>query len=132
SIPVIGALVAMSIVASIMPVYELMRSLLMGYYAVLALIVLAFVIDPVGSSRHGDGTPGWHGPFEHKNVMTPVVLLGMITCINYEHRPRVRNAALAAGAVLLIMSQSSTGLSAFIACAGVWFWLRTFHQQSRR
>jgi O-antigen ligase len=128
----VSALVAMVVVASILPVYQLMRSLLLGYYVILALTAFALITSPGDSMRHSDGSSGWHGSFDHKNVMTPVILLGMITCINYEHRPRVRNAALFVGAVLLLMSQSSTGLSALIACAGVWFWIRTFQKQSQR
>jgi exopolysaccharide production protein ExoQ len=118
------------------PAEVIVRGFLRGYYVLLGYIVFTLVTDPLARLQIATATegalPGWHGPFGHKNVMSTLLVVGMVFVLAFETRRRVRWGAFGIIAVLLIGSRSGTGLAGVIFVITAWNWLRTFVKQERR
>ena len=131
----IPAFVFLAIGASV-PADLIVRGFLTGYYTLLGYIVITLVINPharVQAATLNEGAlPGWHGPFNHKNAMSTLLVVGVVFVLAFETRRRVRWAAFGAMSVLLIGSRSGTGLAGIIFVITAWNWLRTFVKQQKR
>lgn len=101
----------------------------------LVATALALVVAPGWSTEPaGDGAPGWHGPFDHKNGLGAFLVLAGITL--YFDRRRRRAPWFVLIGVLLVGSQSSTALALLLLAGALVLWqrglgsLRTLHQRS--
>jgi exopolysaccharide production protein ExoQ len=131
----VPAFIFLAIGASI-PSELIIRGFLHGYYALLGYIVFSLVTNPdarlqAATSNEG-ALPGWHGPFNHKNAMSTLLVVGVVFLLAFETRRRVRWAAFGVIAVLLIGSRSGTGLAGIIFVITAWNWLRTYLKQQKR
>jgi exopolysaccharide production protein ExoQ len=131
----IPAFIFLAIGASV-PADLIVRGFLTGYYTLLGYIVFSLVTNPgarVQSATLNEGAlPGWHGPFNHKNAMSTLLVVGVVFLLAFETRRRLRWAAFSVIAVLLIGSRSGTGLAGIIFVVTAWNWLRTFVKQQKR
>ncbi|HEX7095146.1 MAG TPA: O-antigen ligase family protein [Acidimicrobiales bacterium] len=122
-------------VASILPFDKIVQALKAAFIAGMLLSFFAVLVDPAARIHDlEDGTmfTGWRGSFEHKNGLVPFVLLAVMTFILFERRRWLRLAVFASAAVLIIGSQSATGLSCAIVLGGAAWWLRSYLKQDLR
>jgi exopolysaccharide production protein ExoQ len=123
-------------IGAAVPAELVVRGFLRGYYALLGYIVLTLVVKPsarlqAATSNEG-ALPGWHGPFDHKNAMSTLLVVGIVFVLAFEPRRRVRWVAFGVIAVLLVGSRSGTGLAGGLFVITAWNWLRTFVKQEKR
>jgi O-antigen ligase len=114
------------------------QALLVAMYFLVTVTVASLILWPSTTTRHLDPTgeapdlPGWHGTFDHKNVMAPALILALITIVLFERRYIVKIPFIAIIGVLLIGSQSATGISGVIVAFAGWLWIRRFNRQDAR
>jgi len=124
--------VAMVLVVSVLPLRAIVNAILASLYAGIAMTVFALVTRPGTAAQHVyPGTrqpslPGWHGMFDHKTGMSLFLLIGLITLLNFERSRARATVGTIAIVVLIIGSQSSTGLTALIFVVGFHVWLRSY------
>ncbi len=126
--PVLGGLV---------PWQRILSSLV--WFVRLMLIVTTFLIitrpdarthlDPTGLAV---ATPGWHGLFDHKNTMAPVLVFGFVTLWYADHTRILRWLGFIGTAILIVGSQSITGLSAGIAALSMLVWFEVLERVEGR
>ena len=80
-------------------------------------------IDPAGIEPD---LPGWHGFFPHKNIMTPCLVYGVVTILTFDRTRILKWSTLAVTGVLLLGSDSVTGLAAAMFAVSVWVWLQLY------
>ena len=131
----IPSLVFLAIGAST-PARVIMRGFLLGFYTMVGYTVLT--IATKASAREQQATSyegalaGWHGPFDHKNALSTLLVVGVVVMLAFESRRAVRLVVFAIIGVLLIGSRSGTGLAGMIFVFTAWNWLRTFIKQRNR
>ncbi len=75
---------------------------------------------------------GWHGFFVHKNFMSPVVALSIITILGFDKNRVSKVVTVFAAVVLLFLSDSVTGISAALAALGFWYWMGLLVKRDER
>ena len=133
----IPLIISVSLMASLLPKDVVVKSILRGIWVALGITVLALALFPETRTHAAEGVyaipyPGWHGFFIHKNALAPYLVFAMITTILFDTEPLRRGFVLAVCVVLMIGSDSATGLSAAIFIAAVWVWFRFFHRSDGR
>jgi O-antigen ligase len=124
--------------ASVLPVERFMGAIIATTYTALVLSTVAFIVQPGQAMTHIDPLtglqtlPGWHGSFVHKNEMVPTLMFGAITILLYQRKSRTRTVALAYIALLLVMAQSSTGISVVAGLLLFAWWLGRYTSQTSR
>ncbi|MGY1840831.1 MULTISPECIES: O-antigen ligase family protein [unclassified Modestobacter] len=95
-------------------------------YVLVVSVVTLVALPGWATEPGGDGAPGWHGPFPHKNGLGFFCALAAITLWSELPRGWPRRLWLGLVAVLLIGSQSASALAAGATAAVVmaWFTLR--------
>jgi O-antigen ligase len=124
-------LLGMMIVAGTISLNHLVSALLWGFRiavlitlgAVAALPEARIHIDPLGELPDLDG---WHGLFPHKNIMTPFLVIGLLTILTFDRTKLLKWTSLVAIGVLLAGSDSVTGLSSALMAVSVWVWLQLY------
>ncbi len=101
---------------------------------VVAMTIVALILFPetrlhVGGGPGGDDYAGWHGFFNHKNNMTPFLVLGIPTILTFHKPGLIKWGTLGLIGILLIGSTSATGLSAAFFGTVAWFWIRIYQSQ---
>jgi O-antigen ligase len=101
----------------IIPFAYFLRTLLRAGYICIALIVVAFAIDPASayqSTATAADVAGLRGGFVHKNIMSACLLLTLllVLCFSARRAFRVSFTLLVAG--LLFFSRSGTGIVTFL------------------
>ncbi len=86
-------------------------------------------INGLGTELEVDG---WHGLFVHKNFMSPLVALGIITVLAFDKNAVTRWFTVIAAAILLFLSDSVTGISAAMAAVGFWYWMGLLVKRDER
>jgi exopolysaccharide production protein ExoQ len=131
----IPAFIFLAIGASV-PAPVIIRGFLVGYYTLLVYIVLTLVVSPStrlqAATAFEGALPGWHGPFNHKNAMSTLLVVGVVFVMAFETRRRVRWAAFGIVGILLLGSRSGTGLAGMIFVITAWHWMRTLVRQRGR
>jgi hypothetical protein len=131
----IPAFIFLAIGASI-PANVIVRGFLAGYYTLLGYIVLTLVVSSgareQAATAFEGALPGWHGPFNHKNAMSTLLVVGVVFVLAFEIRQRVRWVALGTVGILLVGSRSGTGLAGMIFVITAWNWMRTLVRQRGR
>lgn len=124
--------VAIIVVAAVLPLPAIVRAILASFYAVVAMTITVLILSPGTTARHiypGNSQPplpGWHGLFDHKTGMALFLLIGLITVLTFETSKLRRTAATVTVVVLIIGSQSSTGLSALVLVLALHLWLKNY------
>lgn len=133
----IVSVVAMSIVASYLPRPIFVNAFLRSMELIIFLTVFAVLTS--ASARSSGGTigavgdgAGWSGFFGHKNFMAPVIALATIAVLAFERNRTVVWSAVIAATVLLIGSQSVTGMSIFFLGLFFWYWTGLLSRGDRR
>ncbi|SHF61735.1 O-antigen ligase family protein [Geodermatophilus nigrescens] len=88
----------------------------------LASVVTHLVAPAWASAPAGDGAPGWHGPFPHKNAFGFFCALAVVTLYCQMPAGWRRRAWLVLALFLLVMSESASALAATVAAIGVLTW----------
>jgi exopolysaccharide production protein ExoQ len=113
------------LIGSLMPMHTLIRTIIGVGYIAIALIFIAWLVQP-GLAFTGAGptaaVPGLHGAFVHKNGMTSCLLVTLMAVLCFEQRRRVRTTVTVLVLVLIVLSQSSTGLIALLAAMSA-YWM---------
>ncbi|MFV0258430.1 MAG: O-antigen ligase family protein [Acidimicrobiales bacterium] len=86
-------------------------------------------IDETGASPD---LPGWHGLFPHKNTMAPYLIFGLITILTFDRSRWAKWGFVVAIFVILVGSQSVTGLSGVMLALSVWVWLQLYQNLDLR
>lgn len=130
-------LLTVSMTASLLPKKAVIRAVRIGLAVGIGLTVIGLLVDPATRSHASDGIyiedyPGWHGYFIHKNVLAPYLIFAMITTLMFEKNAIRRGLLLAIIAVLMVGSDSATGMSAAIFVIAGWVWFRLYHRSDGR
>ena len=108
------------------------RAILASFYVVVVMTIAALIISPSTTTRHiypGNSQPplpGWHGLFDHKTGMALFLLIGLITVLTFDPSALRRAVVTATVVVLIVGSQSSTGLSALLFVLAFHLWLKNY------
>ncbi len=115
------------------------KALLRGLYAGIVITVVALIVSPETRSHlPSDATlysaeyPGWHGLFIHKNSMSPFLVFAATTTALFERNRWVRGAMLPVILVLLVGSQSATGMLGVMVAGALFLWFRIYHRTEGR
>ncbi len=132
----IPGVVAVAIVAGLLPQKDFMQAMLWVIRIAIAVTVIALVLRPE-TRVHLDPDPevapypGWHGFFPHKNIMTPFLCVGVATVMIFDENPTLKWGTLGMIGILMVGSTSATGLSAGVLVAVGVAWLRIYQNSQR-
>ncbi len=122
-----------SLMGSFLPKQDVIAAIKRGVIIAIVLTIIALIFVPesrlnASSGIYVDDVPGWHGYFVHKNVLSPFLVFALVLTLHFESE-RVRRAIyLAVLAVLLIGSDSATGISAALFVGALYVWFRFLHR----
>ena len=132
-------LVFISVAISLIPIEHaikaVLRALHLGVWVTAAAI--AFLPEarahlPNDLSLYENAYPGWHGMFIHKNTMAPFLIFAGLTIIYLDKTNWRKVLSLGAIIVMLIGSQSGTGLSALLFVMALLVWFRAYRRTQGR
>lgn len=69
---------------------------------------------------------GWHALFPHKNIMAPFLVFAIPTILTFDRSILLKAGTLMGIGVLLVGSDSVTGLASAALVFGIWIWLQFF------
>ena len=115
---------ALLAVAAVMRLEDLASAVRWSVRITILLIVFALVTRPAARISGSDEflVVGWRGTFPDKNSMALYLVFAIVATLAFDRRLS-RAATIGTIAVLLIGSQSATGLSAAIFSLLLWAWL---------
>lgn len=116
--------VAMVVLAGILPARAFTTAIAVACYAAIALVVLELVIRPGTATINTDGVPGWRGSFLHKNLMGPFMVFAILALASFDKPSLRRRVAMGTAAFLVVMSQSASALSAGLVTLLVYLLLK--------
>jgi len=121
----------MVLVIGMMPMRHLLSALLWAIRIVVLVSVVAIILLPEARIHFDDSgqnppLPGWHGLFPHKNVMTPFLTFGVLTILTFDRSRWLKYGTLGTIAVVMVGSDSVTGLSSVTLAVGIWVWLQLY------
>lgn len=121
--------IAASLMASLLPRKDVIAAIKRGVIIAIIITIVALIIDPATRLNANDGiyvddVPGWHGYFVHKNVLSPFLIFAIVLTVHFESERIRRSIYLGALAVLLVGSDSATGMSAAIFIGALYVWFR--------
>lgn len=119
-------LLAAMVVTGILSTRDLVQAALAAVRLVVLIAIVALVVDPASRS---ETNPGWHGSFLHKNTMAVFMVFALATTLGLDRGWRRWLTALTTG-VLIVGSQSATGLSGALVVLAVYTWLHLFRRAS--
>lgn len=132
-------IVLTSIIASLLPTRDVIQAVLRACYLSIAITIVALLFLAEARSHVPDGTsaysaeyPGWHGLFIHKNTMSPFLVFAGVTVWLFEDRIWLRNSLMGIITILLIGSQSATGVSAWMLVVATFVWFRMYRRADGR
>ena len=124
-------------IGGLLPWRTIVNSLVKFSWLALAITIFAIAtsaearihIDPAGLSP---AYPGWHGFFDHKNSMSPVLVFMLVTILQFDKSPITRSLSFAAIAVLLVGSTSATGIAVSIIALVALGWINYVRRLNKR
>lgn len=125
--------IAASLMASLLPKQDVLDAIKRGIVIAIGITIVGLMLFPETRLDESDGiylddVPGWHGFFVHKNILAPFLIFAVVLVLNFEN-DRVRRAgSLAVMAVLLVGSDSATGMSAAFFVGAMFVWFRFLHR----
>lgn len=124
------------ILAGVMALQDVIDGILLGGRIVLVASLIATAVSPATRTHAAadGGLPidGWHGLFFHKNEMAPFLVFLLVTLLVFDRPGWGKTLSIAGVGVLLIGSQSATGLTTAMLCFGLYSWLTTYLRQEGR
>lgn len=122
--PVIGV----TLVAGMLPLRETVRWLLRAVLLMMAISIVAVVVDPVARSGQGAGgeVTGFQGWFPSKNQFGAAMTISWLTIYTLEPRRAARWVGAGTAAVLVLLSASAAALAGLIVAFGVVTWVRRY------
>lgn len=93
----------------------------------MAVTALWFAVAPGSASRPpiGDVAIGLRGPFPHKSTFGLFAAVALAFLLASRLRPALKSVAAVVVVVLLVFSESATGMSTALVVAGVWLLVRS-------
>ncbi len=130
-------LITASLIGSIVKPDVALKAIRSAMYLMITITTFGLILFPetrqhARSGLYVDDLPGWHGFFIHKNIMAPFLVFMLATVLITEERTRRRDFVVLWLAVLLVGSDSATGLTAAGLVIALRFWFRTFHASGER
>src|SRR5258706_1216194 len=127
--------IVLMLIGGVLPTDYALNWLRRAFYGV-AIFTLGWTLTHGSSSGNGtvlvaESTPGWQGTFVHKNSMAVMMVTVVALVMGYEDRRSVRNTMLACLDVLLVGSQSVTGLVGTVAVIASALWVRWYLRSPR-
>lgn len=128
--------IATAIAAGLLPQREFMQTMLwlVRVAVVVTFVALALVPETrihIEADPDAPPYPGWHGFFNHKNVMTPFLCVGIATVMLFDENPTTKWGTLGLIGLLMVGSTSATGLSAGMLVAIGVIWLRIYQSSQK-
>ncbi len=120
-------LIGFMIVGAILSDRDVMKWLLRAGQFVLAISVAATIAIPstrAGALLNGEILEGWHALFPHKNDMGPFLAIFLGIVIVADKNPWSKWPTLLATSIMLVGSQSITGLTSAMVAVAALAWLR--------
>jgi O-antigen ligase len=120
---ILPAVAAMAVVAAFMPIATWQILFARSMEIIIAITIFAILTSPTARATvdpYGVSLTGWRGYFIHKNVMSPVLSVAVVTILAFETNRRAAWAFVLAAAVVLVPSRSATGLIALVLGLSVW------------
>ncbi len=117
------------VLASVLSYSDIKSSMLWLARVVVGSTLLAVAIFPETRIHIDDGFvdgtyPGWHGFFSHKNSLSPVLVLSLISVLVFETQRLVKWLMIGSISALLVLSTSITGISGALVALCVYIWLK--------
>lgn len=133
----VGSILAMTVVASVLPRPRLDKALLVSVYAMTVYTYLYTAVTPGATITNDAATGaisnvGWHGPFNHKNNLASFMVVAMLLVLTLESEAWRRRLAVTAMALLVVLSRSGTGNGGMFAAIAVYFLMRRVSRESAR
>ncbi len=125
--------ISASLMGSLLPKKDVLDAIKRGLVIAIGITMVGLLLFPETRQDESNGiylddVPGWHGFFVHKNILAPFLIFAVILVLNFENDRLRRAVSLAVLAVLLIGSDSATGMSAAIFVAAMYVWFRFLHR----
>ena len=120
-------LIGFMIVGAVLSDRDVMKWLLRAGQFVLLVSVIATVAIPssrAGALLNGEVLEGWHGLFPHKNDLGPFLAIFFGIVIVADNNKWTKWPTLLATSVMLVGSQSITGLTSAMVAVAAMAWLR--------
>lgn len=129
-------MVGLILLTGVMALRDVIDGMILGGRLVLVASLLATAVSPSTRTHEAvnGGLPidGWHGLFFHKNEMAPFLVFLLITLLVFDRPGWSKTLSIAGIGVMLIGSQSATGLTAAMLSFGLYWWLTTYLRQEGR
>lgn len=124
-----------SLMASLLPKEDVIAAIKRGVMIAVGLTIFAVTFVPETRLNASQGiyvedVPGWHGYFIHKNVLAPFLIFALVLTLHFENERLRRGIYLAVLAVLLVGSDSATGISAAVFVGALYVWFRFLHRSN--
>lgn len=129
--------VGMVLVAGLISMEALIQALLWSIRFIVAFTIVVLVTVPI-TRLHVDPTEatvvlkGWHGYFPHKNTMGPFLVFALVTTLSFDRTKVIRPLVVAAIAILLVGSDSVTGMTGALLVVSVWVWVQLYRNLDLR
>lgn len=125
--------IATSLMASLLPRKDVIAAIKRGVIIAILITIVALILVPETRTNINDGiyvddVPGWHGFFVHKNVFSPFLIFALTLTIHFENERVRRSIYLAILAILMVGSDSATGMSAALFVGALFVWFRFLHR----
>ncbi len=120
-------LLGFMIIGAVLSDRDVMKWLLRAGQFVLAISVAATAAIPAsrqGALLNGEVLEGWHGLFPHKNDLGPFLAIFFGIVLIADKNPWTRWPTLALTSIMLLGSQSITGLTSAMVAVAAMMWLR--------
>ena len=132
----IPAVIAVTLAAGLLPLRDVADALVWTVRIVVAITVIALVINPATRAHGaaevgGEGYAGWHGFFLHKNKLSPFLVAGVATLLTFDRWAAAKWATLGVIGILLVGSASATGISGAFLVFVAWYWLRIYQNSQK-
>jgi O-antigen ligase len=126
-----------SLMASLLPKEQAIAAIRRGLTIAITINIGALIFVPATRLHASDGIylddyPGWHGYFIHKNVFAPYLIFALVFVLMFERDALRRAISLGVISVLLVGSNSATGVSAALFVGALYWWFRFFHRGEGR
>ncbi len=129
-------MLAVLLLAGVMAVRDFLDGILLGGRIVLVASLIATAVSPETRTHQAldGGLPidGWHGLFFHKNEMAPFLIFLLVTVLVFDRPGWAKSLTIAGIGVLLIGSQSATGMTAAMLAVALHWWFSTYLRQEGR
>jgi O-antigen ligase len=128
----VPAALALITIAALVPFERAVPALPAGCYVAMGSTLLALLVNPAAAITNPDGSVGWRGSFDHRNLLALFLVIALPTIMAFERRRSWKVVGLAFGVGLLIMSRSVTGLVALLTMASACAWFWTYRRMMER